>query len=571
MNFRMRRLPVFILLSLLVCAAFFCTTAPVTAAQDEPAKASAAAEPAETDVNGRSRTALSALVVSIKEVDRDLKLEREKLKTKLPADELKKTEADIKLLGEKRDALLKNLEFVVTGIDPLTFSKPVGETLDLQSETKELLLPIIQELKQLTASPREVESLRRQVASLQQDGAMVAEAASRIEEQIKLDADPALKPLLGELLESWRKRQNATDTELAVAEFKLEELEVKRGGVLGVLREVTSSFFRQRGRNLMLALCSAALIFGALRLLWTRLQQLPALKRKNRPFSLRLAVVAYHTVTFLLSAFAVLLVFYLAGDWVLLGLAVMFLIGIAWTGKQTLPAFYEQLKLLLNLGSVREGERVIYNGLPWEARSVGVFTELRNPVLDGGHVRLPLRDLMPLVSRPHEDEVWFPCEVDDWVCLSDGTHGKVVTQSPEWVQLVLLGGSRRTYPTQSFLELCPENLSKNYRVRSIFGVDYRHQAICTTEIPSKLKERLERELRTMVGADNMKNVNVELSEAGSSSLNYTILADFGGAVAQRHAFLIRAIQRICVDACNEHGWTIPFSQITLHQGEPVSS
>lgn len=567
----MPRHPFSLYLCLPACVVFLSASTAVSAAADEPAKADAAVATTETDTNGRSRAALTALAGSIKEVERDLKLERERLKTKLPDDEQKKTEATIKSLGEKRDALLKNLEFVVTGIDPLTFNPPAGDSLDLQNETKELLLPIIQELKQLTASPREVESLRRQVASLRQDGAMVAEAAGRIEEQIKLDSDPALQPLLAELLETWRKRQNATETELAVAEFKLEELEVKRGGVLGVLREVTSSFFRQRGRNLMLALFCGALIFGVLRLLWSKLQRLPALKRKNRPFSLRVAMVAYHGATLLLTAFSVLLVLYLAGDWVLLGLAVLFLIGIAWTGKQTLPAFYEQLKLLLNLGSVREGERVIYNGLPWEARSVGVFTELRNPTLDGGHVRLPLRDLMPLVSRPYENEMWFPCEVDDWVCLNDGTHGKVVTQSPDWVQLVLLGGSRRTYPTQAFLQMCPENLANSFRVRSIFGIDYGHQSICTTEVPAKLKERLERELRTIVGADNLRNVNVEFSEAASSSLNYTILADFSGEVAQRHSFLGRVIQRICVDACNDNGWTIPFSQITFHQGEPVTA
>lgn len=525
--------------------------------------------PGSSAENGRSGTALTALGESFRQVDQELQAERERLKTTLAPDEKAKAEEKVLVLNEKRESLLNDLELVVTGFDPQNFTNAISEELDLQTETRELLLPIIQELKQLTASPREVESLRRQLASLRQRRLLAEQAVGKFEQLIEQEPSSTLEPLLAGLLATWKKRQNDADTELAVAEFKLEELEVKRGGVLGTLRDVTSGFFRQRGRNLLLAILIGLLLFGGFRLLLGKLKKLPALRRKNRSFGARIAVVIYHVATLLLTAFSVLLVFYLAGDWVLLGLATLFLIGIAWTGKQTLPVVYEQLKLLLNLGSVREGERVIYNGLPWEVRSVGVFSELRNPALDGGHMRLPLRELTSMVSRPDEDEAWFPCAVDDWVCLSDGTHGKVVTQTPDWVQLVLLGGSRRTYPTKLFLEMCPENLAKSFRVRSVFGIDYRHQAISTTEVPQKLREHMERELRTVIGAENLKNVSVELSEAGSSSLNYTVLADFSGEVAHRHSFLTRAIQRLCVDACNANGWNIPFNQVTLHQALPA--
>jgi len=43
-----------------------------------------------------------------------------------------------------------------------------------------------------------------------------------------------------------------------------------------------------------------------------------------------------------------------------------------------------------------------------------------------------------------------------------------------------------------------------------------------------------------------------------------IIADFSGKVAQHYNLLARAIQRIAVDACNEYGWVIPFTQLTLH-------
>ena len=60
------------------------------------------------------------------------------------------------------------------------------------------------------------------------------------------------------------------------------------------------------------------------------------------------------------------------------------------------------------------------------------------------------------------------------------------------------------------------------------------------------------------------NLVVEFKEAGASSLDFEILADFSGKVAQFHNVLARAIQRITVDACNKYGWVIPFTQVTLH-------
>jgi len=65
------------------------------------------------------------------------------------------------------------------------------------------------------------------------------------------------------------------------------------------------------------------------------------------------------------------------------------------------------------------------------------------------------------------------------------------------------------------------------------------------------------------GRDIM-NLVVEFKEAGASSLDFEIIADFSGKVAQYYNVLDRAIQRIAVDACNEYGWVIPFTQLTLH-------
>jgi hypothetical protein len=63
------------------------------------------------------------------------------------------------------------------------------------------------------------------------------------------------------------------------------------------------------------------------------------------------------------------------------------------------------------------------------------------------------------------------------------------------------------------------------------------------------------------------SLNVEFASAGASSLDFVVLADMAGSMDSRYQFLQRRIQRICVDVCNERGYGIPFTQITVHQAE----
>jgi hypothetical protein len=57
---------------------------------------------------------------------------------------------------------------------------------------------------------------------------------------------------------------------------------------------------------------------------------------------------------------------------------------------------------------------------------------------------------------------------------------------------------------------------------------------------------------------------VEFKEAGNSSLDLLVLADFKGELADIYTRLERAIQRWCVDAATVYNWEIPFPQLTFH-------
>ena len=80
----------------------------------------------------------------------------------------------------------------------------------------------------------------------------------------------------------------------------------------------------------------------------------------------------------------------------------------------------------------------------------------------------------------------------------------------------------------------------------------------------RLEEKNKAELTRDGYGRDIINLVVEFKEAGASSLDHEIIADFSGKVAQNYNVLARAIQRIAVDACNKYGWVIPFTQVTLH-------
>jgi hypothetical protein len=465
----------------------------------------------------------------------------------------------------------REFEEIATGVDLDTFEGSPQEALDWREEVHEVFSPIIEQLKELTARPRELESLRNEIAYYKKRLPIIRTAIEQVEQRIQQASAQKLKRLLEDVKQEWEEKEKAYTRQLSIATYQLEDKESLEQSLVTITQEVFKNFFKTRGRNLILAVLACIAVLLLMRYAYRLLYKTFALDRtEKRPFFLRVADVSYHVLTFLSATFALLLVLYVTGDWVLLGIALIFLVGIAWTARQTLPVFWEQIKLLLNMSTVREGERVIYNGLPWHVKSLHLYTKLHNPALKGGLIRLPLRALVGLQSRPfHKDEPWFPCQEGDLVILADGCIGTVSMQTPERVILTKLGGAHQTYPTLDFLQQNPQNYSINtFGVFATFGIDYQHQAIITQEIPDTLRAALHADLRKQDYGSGLLDVVVQFKEAGSSSLDLFLFTTWAGSAASSYFAITRALQRITVDVCNQNGWVIPFNQVTIHHAPP---
>ena len=249
-----------------------------------------------------------------------------------------------------------------------------------------------------------------------------------------------------------------------------------------------------------------------------------------------------------------------------MGLFIILLVGAAWAIERSLPNYFAEAKLMLNLGSVREGERIFYHDLPWQVGRLGYFTCLQNPLLEGGELSIPLRELVAYNSRRFsEGEAWFPSRRGDFVILADGTYGQVLAQTPELVQLQSQHAIK-SYRTSAFIEQHPRNLSlQGFSLLMTFGLDYQHQSLITGDIIDLFENELRDGLSRLDTSTSLTGLRVEFKAAAASSLDLLAIVTYKGEAAGQYFSLQRRMQAIAVDACNRHGWVIPFEQITVHR------
>ena len=455
-----------------------------------------------------------------------------------------------------------------------TTHSPTGKAkpFDLQNELIGLAEPFVKMMRDATATAREIDKLQSTKAEARRRIDLARKAVVRVTqlEAVLSGRKNASRTAEGRHLAEqktlWEKRLREASDLSETVDQQLQIRRTEQHNASTDFGKVFTNFLRNRGLNLLLAFGAFFGVFMMSGLVGRTLEKMRTRHKIKRSFAVRVGGLAYKAVTILLSLFAMLFVFNLMNDWILLGITSVFAVAVVWIGLKMLPAIVEQTTLLLDLGAVQEGERVMLNNVPWRVERLDFYTDLVNPDLEGGTFTLPVRELVGLHSRPAAlDETWFPTRKGDWAQLADGHTGQVMIQTPELVQIVELGGSRITYSTADFLANTPRNLSTGYRVEVSFGIDYKHQADAVDTIPDQLKEHVNAGLTALLDGRGLRNVDVDLAGIGASSIDYDIEADIEGDHAHLYEDIEREISRLLVDACNKHGWTIPFPQMVLHQ------
>lgn len=511
--------------------------------------------------------------IPLQQIDQ-LSSEIHSLRSKLEQKGTSKPDKEERIRIEQRlRELGDTLEEIATGTADLgLFKQDSGNELSWREQLQDISKPFLLRLKSLTERPREIEELKREREALQTK----AEAADLAHRNIQRLLDEKLSKQttkqLQQLQADWKEQLASIESQLDIVNFQLQE-KLDAGQNQGlVISLAIQEFLTGRGLNLILALFSLLASFAILRYLGARLELWLSRgqDREGRVLA-RATHIAFQLIAVTLSIFTLLLVLYMRNDWLLLTLVVLFLAALVFTLRNSLPNYISEARLLLNLGPVREGERVLYEGIPFKVSRLNIYSDLVNPRLSGGRLRLPLSTMMQLRSRRwSKDEPWFPTKPGDVVILNDGTFGTVLLQTPEIVTLELFGIETQTLEVSQFLASAPRNLSSGFALFIDFGLDYGLQEWITREIPEQLESYIHAELEKTEFAAHLRSLNVEFSAAGASALEVKILGFFEGDIAEHYYGVQRALQKAAVNACNHFGWTIPFNQLTVHMANQTT-
>jgi hypothetical protein len=466
---------------------------------------------------------------------------------------------------------------IATGVDLQEFQQHASNaTIAWDKQLQEILRPLINEAQRLTSRPREMDRLRSNISELQQQLAAINQAQSKLESyRVTLPSVSSgvteLSQELDALTTKLKLEEQQVNRQLTIVQQKLDQKLSEKRSIGETVQSVFEVFFRSRGRNLLIALLATGVFWIFFRRSTQFLLRVFDLERPQRRHFLRAFNVAALLLNSVGALLVLLLALYLTGDWVLLLLGCAVLIGLLWTGKHLLPRFFQQTTLLLNLGAVREGERVIYGNLPWRVKTLGLQPILVNHALEPSELRVPIADLLDLRSRPvATGETWFPTQCNDWVLLPEGDPACVVLQTPSQVTVQYLGGIRRIFRADDFFGMALRNLSAGFRISISFGIDYAMQNAIDQGASETFRSAVLSELSKEGIKEPDVTVTVEFEEVKSSSLNFAVIVDCNASLAPRYQKIRRTMQRGCVAACNKERWVIPFNQVQVHMAKEGS-
>lgn len=467
--------------------------------------------------------------------------------------------------------LTRSFEAVAAnGINLRDLEQGSDEELSWDDQLMQIAQPLLNSLKEATEKPRRIEELRREIALYQQQYQITRQAVSALAQFDQVDIPTEVAEGLSELAANWQERSSDIERTLSHARDDLQSLEAEEIDVVATLLAIAEEFVLGRGLTLLIALITGLGLWFAMR----SLRQVVTSRRRPRDDSeraarIRLLLYGYHLLTMVLVSLGVLTVFYVRGDLLLLSLSIIALVMLALGTWRYLPRYLQEGRLLLNVGAAREGERVDYEGIPYRITSLNLYSDLRNPQLEGV-IRLPLSTLAQLISRPRGSESWFPSQVGDYLLLADGSFAQVLRQTIDWVHLKVMG-SEVQIRSADFLQQPVRNISsEGFGIAVTFGIDYRHQDIALGEVPQALQDAIGKAFNEAEFGASLKDLQVEFKAAGVNSLDYLIYASMDGKAAAYYFVIDRLVQQACLAVCSERGWGIPFNQLTLHQVESAA-
>ncbi|MCI5218553.1 MAG: hypothetical protein D3914_05035 [Candidatus Electrothrix sp. LOE2] len=513
---------------------------------------------------------LSDMTDSIDAINKEINEYEGRLENAGSDEQKKNISAYLTELNDRQQKTKNDFSILTTGIDYSTFLKKEGKEVDWEKELKEIFSPIIVELRETTERPRKMERLRSQMLYLEKRTPQVRQAAEDLGKLLEKVTDKKVRTRLESWQEYWIQLEKELVTQSEAAKNQLIKEENDRKSVFTSFKIFFDSFVKHRGKSLFFALLAFVGIYLAFRLLQRMIWKIsPIHKSSKYMFWANLVDVMFYALTFLAATGALVAVLFTSGDWLILAVVMLLVLGIIWGARNTLPHFIEQIKLLLGFGPVRQGERIKIDGISYRVEMMGVYSYLKNPLLTGGTLRLPLKDLVGMRSRPYdEEEPWFPCAANDFVLLPGGAWRQITIQTPDFIELYNVGGQKKSMlPTAKFMQMEVINLSRqSFFVGFNSRINIKHRALVFDEVPKQITAMLKEEMPKLpyMTGDDVEEYWVTFDKYDSAALEICVYLLLPPKLAAKYTPLKRAIIQTTFKAANRYGWEIPVVPLEMH-------
>lgn len=507
----------------------------------------------------------------LNDIQENISSQQKAINKKLDLLEIAKTEKNKEKIQAEidtiRDAISEqeiSFEMIITaGIELDTDEATIKKDFDWQQDLLDIVQPFITELHHLTENKRKLDLLHHKINFYQEQIEKINKAILHISQFNREGLHSSTEREMDEILSKWKNHLKEFTHLLQIAQLQRQEMIQSKTEEETSLINQLEEFAAGRGVTLLLAVFAFISVY-ALMLFFLRIfNWIISRGQRKRSYYQRLINLLYHLLMIVLAISALFYVLDMRDDPLLIAITFIILISIIWILKNSLPTYIDEFRLLLNTGSAREGECIVYNSMPLLIENIQYYSNLINPVLPDVKLRLTLAELNKYVSRPvTTDEPWFPCIKGDYVMLYGDIYGMVKNITLESIVLSLPDGTMPiTYTIEDFFIANPRNYSLGFIVQSDFGIHYKHQEESATHIPQKLKSEIEKNIKHAEYGSFLKNLSVYLAKSSYSLLEYHILAQFEGKAASEYHQILRDLQRHAVEACNQNQWTI----ITLEE------
>ncbi len=370
---------------------------------------------------------------------------------------------------------------------------------DWQKELIKIVQPVFSSLQNLTESQRKRDFIRTTRAELQNNLLSIDDALLHLSEIHEDHLSESSIKQINKIRNNWEIKRAYYANQLELINLQYREIE-REGSFASRVTQGAWDFLSNQGKTLLL---SIGTFFGLLYLFsWVLRRVVERHEKKLRAhrhvkratLAWRLMLLLYEIFSFVISFTALLVILHSSGDMVLFGFAILIILAMIISLRNSIPAYFQRLRTFLNMGLAREGERVVYQGIPWEIEHINLYSVyLVNPSLDNGRVRLTIDYLEGMVSRdvPH-DEAYYPTNAGDTV-LIEGIYATIIRQTPETIYLNSYGAALE-YGTEEFAARKPLNITTGYIASTQFILNRSHAMDDIEKIIADLKIVTEEEV-----------------------------------------------------------------------------